>query len=117
VSVLSRLPEAPPTTLYLDAFGAFRRSRCWLAPAVDADLVRRQREVIATLAGTGAELHRHYLAGRWVPHLTVAPRLHLRDLSLVARHVYDVLPVHAVADRAAVIDTTTGEVHPLPHPV
>jgi 2'-5' RNA ligase len=115
VATLTALPQAPPTVLHLDGFGSFRRSRCWLAPAVSGELVERQHAVIEALRTVGAELHRHYLPGHWVPHVTVAPRLHLRELPLVAGHVYDVLPVRAVLERAAVIDTSTGEVHALPH--
>ena len=33
-SALTALPESEPLTLHLDGFGTFRRSRCWLAPAV-----------------------------------------------------------------------------------
>ena len=115
VAALATLAEAPPTALHLDGFGTFRRSRCWLAPAVSGGLVERQRAVVEALEGTDAELHRHYLPGHWVPHVTVAPRLHLRELPVVAGHVYDVLPVEAVLERAAVIDTSTGELHALPH--
>ena len=114
-AALAALPPSPPTELHLDGFGTFRRSRCWLAPAVTAELVVRQCAVISALGTIGTELHRHYLPGRWVPHVTVAPRLHLRELPLVAGYVYDVLPVEAVLERAAVIDTSTGTLHPLPH--
>lgn len=115
VAALAALPEAPPTAVHLDGFGTFRRSRCWLAPALTAGLVARQGAVIAALGTIGTELHRHYVPGRWVPHVTVAPRLHLHELPLVAGYVYDVLPVEAVLERAAVIDTGTGALHPLPH--
>ena len=115
VPLLGTLPEQPPLRLHLDAPGTFRRSRCWLAPAVSADLVARQEAVVAALRQTGVALHRHYEPGSWVPHLTLAPRLHLTDLPTVAAAVYDVLPVTATMTAAAVVDTSDGSRHLLPH--
>lgn len=112
---MAALPEAAPLTLYLDAFGTFRRSRCWLAPAVTPDLVARQAAVVEAVLATGADLHHHYAPGRWLPHVTLAPRLHLTDLATVASAVYDVLPIAAPVTRAALIDTSTGARSVLPH--
>jgi 2'-5' RNA ligase len=114
---LEVLPERPPVGLHLDAFGTFRRSRCWLAPAVTSGLVERQAAVAAAAIGTGAELHRLYRPGTWVPHLTLAPRLHLDQLATVAALVYDVLPIEAIGESTTLIDTSTGERHALAHPV
>lgn len=112
---LEGLPEQPPLRLELDGLGVFRRSRCWLAPALTPDLEPRQRAVAEAASATGADLHRHYLPGAWLPHVTLAPRLHLRDLPVVAGLVNDVLPINAVASTAALIDTSTGERRRLPH--
>jgi hypothetical protein len=109
--------EAVRTTLHLDAFGTFRRSRCWLAPAINAELAGRQAAVVDAVAAAGADLHKHYVPGRWIPHVTLAPRLHLTDLAAVASVVYDVLPITAVTERAVLIDTSTGERYPLDHVV
>lgn len=114
-AALAELPPAEPSELHLDALGAFRRSRCWLAPAASATLVTRQEAVVKAALGTGAELHRHYRPGAWVPHLTLAPRLHTADLPVVARIVYDVLPLSAPLTRATLIDTSTGDRHRLDH--
>lgn len=116
-AALEALPGQPPLPIRIDAFGTFRRSRCWLGPAVTPALVERQAAVVAAVAGTGADLHRHYAPGAWVPHVTVAPRLHLRDLATVAALVYDVLPIVATGVSAALIDTSTGARHTLRHPV
>jgi 2'-5' RNA ligase len=116
-SALTRLPEAPPMTLHFDGFGTFRRSRCWLAPAVSAELVAQQEAVVEATVATGADLHRHYRPGLWLPHLTLAPRLRLPDLPVVAAQVYDVLPIVARVNRTALIDTRTGKSHLLPHVV
>jgi hypothetical protein len=112
---LSDLPEQEPMTLHLDAFGMFRRSRCWLAPAASPQLVERQSATIDAVAAARADLHKHYVPGRWIPHVTLAPRLHLTDLATVASAVNDVLPITAVAERAVLIDTSTGERYPLRH--
>jgi 2'-5' RNA ligase len=112
---LTDLPAGGPTTLHLDALGMFRRSRCWLAPAVNIDLAARQEAVVAAVLSTGADLHRHYRPGAWVPHLTLAPRLRLADLSTVAAVVYDVLPVELALTQAALVDTRNGDRLLLPH--
>lgn len=114
-SALAALPAAQPMTLRFDALGTFRRSRCWLAPGVTADLVARQQAVVSAVEATGADLHHHYRPGDWVPHLTLAPRLHLTDLPTVAAAVYDILPLEATLARSALVDTSTGRHHPLPH--
>jgi hypothetical protein len=112
---LTALPARDRLELRFDAFGTFRRSRCWLAPAVTTELAERQEAVARACAATGAELHRHYVPGDWVPHLTLAPRLHLTDLATVAAAAYDVLPLVTVGTTVALVDTSTGMRHPLPH--
>jgi 2'-5' RNA ligase len=93
----------------------FRRSRCWLGLAPTSGLIDRQQAAVAAVRDAGARVHRSYEPGAWVPHLTLAPRLHLEQLAVVARHVFEVLPVEATIERAALVDTTTGTVHRLPH--
>ena len=115
LAALGRLPARKELTLHLDAFGTFRRSRCWLAPAITPDLASRQTAVADAVRSTGGLLHKHYVPGHWIPHVTLAPRLHLVDLPSVAAVVYDVLPVTARVTRAALIDTSTGDHEPLPH--
>ena len=112
---LTALSPQDPLELRFDAFGTFRRSRCWLAPAVTTELTSRQESVATAVAATGAELHRHYVPGDWVPHLTLAPRLHLTELPVVAAAVYDVLPLLTIGAGVALVDTSTGMRHPLPH--
>jgi 2'-5' RNA ligase len=112
---LGRLPVREPLTVRLDGLGVFRRSRCWLAPAIPVDLPERQAAVVAAVTATGADLHKHYRPGAWTPHVTLAPRLHLRDLATVAACVNDVLPIEGTTTRAAVIDTSTGARRSLPH--
>jgi 2'-5' RNA ligase len=111
---LATLAAVPPAPVHFDALGMFRRSRCWLAPAPTERLLRHQRDVVSAVRGTGADLHRHYEPGQWVPHLTLAPRLHLPDLPVVAARVYDVLPLHAELGRLTLVDTSTGRRHLLP---
>jgi 2'-5' RNA ligase len=110
---LSSLPAASPQVVHFDALGMFRRSRCWLVPAPTNELLSRQEAVVRATRRTGADLHRHYEPGRWVPHLTLAPRLRLADLAVVAARVYDVLPVTATLSTLTLIDTSTGTRHSL----
>ncbi|TDO52682.1 2'-5' RNA ligase [Kribbella sp. VKM Ac-2527] len=109
------LPVGEPVRLYFDALGTFRRGRAWLVPAVSADVLRRQEQVVSAVVETGADLHRHYQPGVWVPHCTIAPRVPLAKLPVLAAAVYDVLPLEVTADRAALIDSGTGELWPLSH--
>jgi 2'-5' RNA ligase len=113
-SAVRTLPDGGPVVVRFDGLGLFRRGRSWLVPAVASDLVRRQEMVVAAIAATGAELHRHYDPGAWMPHCTVAPRVSLPTLPVLAAAVYEILPLEARADRAALIDSGTGETWTLP---
>ncbi len=114
-TALVPLPEPAATPLVFDALGMFRRSRCWLLPVVTVDLLARQAAAVSAAVGTGADLHLHYRPGSWMPHLTLAPRLHLDDLPAVGRAVFEVLPLSVALTRAALVDTGTGRVDVLPH--
>ncbi|MDV2476360.1 2'-5' RNA ligase family protein [Rhodococcus zopfii] len=106
---VEQLPDGGPMVLHLDALGSFRRGRIWLAPAPTEDLLRRQHRVVEAVVATGADLHRNYRPGAWTPHCTLSPRTRLVDLPRLAAAIYDVLPVDAVVDAAALVDSTTGE--------
>jgi 2'-5' RNA ligase len=110
---LAQLPTPSPLVVHFDALGMFRRSRCWLVPAPTDELLRHQRAVFEAARRSGADNHKHYVPGRWVPHLTLAPRLHLADLPTVAGRVYDVLPLEATLSTITLIDTSTGARHRL----
>ena len=112
---VSALPDGGGVGLRFDGLGLFRRGRSWLVPAVASDLASRQEAVVAAVTSTGAELHRHYEPGAWMPHCTLAPRVPLPMLPVLAAAVYEILPLAARVDRAALIDSGTGESWPLPH--
>jgi hypothetical protein len=114
-SAVAQLPDGGPTELSFDAVGLFRRGRAWLLPAVTSNLVVRQETVVDAATATGADLHRHYRPGSWLPHCTLGPRVPLSALPVLAATVYDVLPLRARVDRAALINSATGEVWPLPN--
>jgi hypothetical protein len=110
---VERLPSGATVSLHFDALGTFRRGRSWLVPAVTSDLALRQERVVSAVVAAGAELHRHYVPGVWMPHCTVAPRVPLAALPVLAATVYDVLPLAVRADRAALVDSGTAQVWPL----
>jgi 2'-5' RNA ligase superfamily len=112
---LCALPPAEPFPLSFHGTLAFPRGRAALAPAVSADLALRQCRTVTALEATGAELHRSYQAGHWVPHVSVATRAQGATLATVVKAVADVLPLTVHVDRAALIDTATGRTWPLPH--
>ena len=112
-AVVAELPEARAERVTFAALGSFTRSRCSLVPAVSAELMARHERLVAALVAAGIKVHRHYLPGAWLPHLTLATRSQADALPRIARRVYEVLPLVAVLERAAVVDTSSGEVHPL----
>jgi 2'-5' RNA ligase len=112
---LSALPAAEPFPLSFHGTLAFPRGRAALAPAITADVALRQCRTVTALEATGAELHRSYQAGQWVPHVSVATRAQGATLATVVKAVADVLPLTVHVDRAALIDSGTGQTWPLPH--
>jgi 2'-5' RNA ligase len=114
-SALCALPAAEPFPLSFHGTLAFPRGRAALAPAVTADVALRQRRIVTSLEATGAELHRNYRAGQWVPHVSVATRAQGVKLATVAKAIADVLPLDVRVDRAALVDSATGQTWPLPH--
>ena len=114
LDALQKVRDGGPVPLRFDGLGLFRRGRSWLLPSVTADLVRRQEAVVAALASIGADLHRNYDPGAWMPHCTIAPRVPLPMLPVLASAVYEILPLEGQADRAALVDSGTGATWPLP---
>nr|PZN25527.1 MAG: 2'-5' RNA ligase [Mycolicibacterium hassiacum] len=112
-AALEDLQCGAPVELSFDGMGLFRRGRVWLVAGVGADLAARQQRVVEAVTATGADLHQHYRPGVWIPHCSLAPRATLAQLPDVAAAVMDVLPLPARLDRAALVNSSTGEVRPL----
>ncbi len=111
---LAGLPNGSPVELNFDGVGLFRRGRMWLMAGVSTDVASRQQRVVDAITTTGAELHKHYVPGAWLPHCSIAPRVPLVQLQVAASAAFDVLPLKATLDHAALVNSATGEVHPLP---
>lgn len=111
---LAAAGHGEPVQLTFDGVGFFRRGRVWLVAGVSADLVARQEHVVDLVTATGAELHKHYRPGTWLPHCSLAPRATLAQLPAVVAAVMDVLPLHATLDHAALINSATAQITPLP---
>ena len=112
---LCALPAGDPFPLTFHGTLTFPRGRAALAPAIPPDVGLRQSCTVTALEAAGAELHRNYQAGQWVPHVSVATRAPGRKLVTVVRMVSDVLPLTVRVDRAALVDSATGQTWPLPH--
>ena len=112
---LAALPPAEPFSLSFHGTLAFPRGRAALAPAITPDVARRQCRTVTALAAIGADLHRNYLPGQWVPHVSVATRAQGAKLATVVKAIADVLPLTVGVDRAALVDSATGDTWPLPH--
>lgn len=110
---LAALDPGDPVELTFDGIGLFRRGRVWLVAGVSTELVARQQRIAEALVASGADLHKHYRPGVWVPHCSLAPRATLDQLPTLAGTVMDVLPLRARLDNAALINSGTGEVTPL----
>ncbi|MGA8047772.1 MAG: 2'-5' RNA ligase family protein [Dermatophilaceae bacterium] len=114
-AVLSSLPPADPFSLTVHGAIAFSRGRVALAPAITPDLGVRQSAAVTAVETTGAELHRHYRPGDWIPHVSVVTRAHGAQLPTVVRMVSDTVPLRVRVDTAALVDSATGQTWPLPH--
>jgi hypothetical protein len=112
-AAVAGLGAVAPVELTFDGVGLFRRGRAWLLAGATAEFLRRQERVVDAVTATGAELHKHYRPGRWVPHCSVAPRAPLAQLPVLVAAIYDVLPLEARLDRVALIDSATGEFWPV----
>ena len=112
-AAVAGLGPITPVELTFDGVGLFRRGRAWLLAGAAAEFVTRQERVVEAVIGTGAELHKHYRPGRWLPHCSVAPRASLAQLPVLAAVIYDVLPLETRLDRVALIDSATGEIWPV----
>ena len=113
-AALDDLGPGSPVELSFDGMGLFRRGRTWLLAGATVDLMARQQRAVAAVTTAGAELHKHYIPGTWLPHCSLAPRVPLTQLPAVAAAVFDVLPLPAVLDHAALINSATGQISPLP---
>lgn len=110
---LAQLPPAPPPRLMLPGTLAFTRGRAAVAVAVTADIARRQEHVVDAVVEAGADLHRHYVPGRWLPHISMTTGGTADRLSLVSVLVNDALPIELHVASAALIDSGTGQLWPL----
>jgi 2'-5' RNA ligase len=111
---LASLPATEPFPMSFHGTLAFPRGRAALAPAVTHDVALRQWRTVTAVEAAGAQVHRSYRAGQWVPHVSVATRAQGTMLATVVKAVADVLPLTVRVDRAALVDSGTGETWPLP---
>lgn len=112
-AALATLPHNGGFELSFHGSVVFPRGRVALAPAFPAEVAARQQAVAEALTASGAVLHRHYLPGQWVPHVSVATRAAGAILPTVVKAVADTLPMTVRAERAALVDSSTGEMWPL----
>ncbi|ACZ31126.1 hypothetical protein Xcel_2108 [Xylanimonas cellulosilytica DSM 15894] len=112
-AAVEALPDAGPTRVRFDAVAAFRRGRMSLVPSLPSGLALRQERLVEAIGASEDALHWHYVPGVWTPHLTVATRVRLTQAPIVMEAAYEILPLAATLDRAALIDAGSGVVHPL----
>lgn len=113
LKAVASLPEGPPVPLRFDAVGLFRRRRAALIASATPALLERQRAVVEAGTGTGADLHLHYRPGVWVPHCSLSTGVRRASMADMAAAAFDILPLEATADRAALVDSGTGQRWPL----
>lgn len=113
-AAMDDLPDKGGFEVSFQGTVVFPRGRAALAPAVPADVAARQEGVAAAAIEAGGLLHRHYAPGRWVPHVSLATRATGTGLAAVVKEVADVLPLTGAVERAALVDSSTGQIWPLP---
>lgn len=112
-AAVAALGAGSPIELTFDGVGLFRRGRTWLVAGASTEFFARQQRVVDAVTATGAELHKHYVPGTWLPHCSLAPRVRTTQLPIVASAVLDIMPLRAKLERAALINSATGEQSPL----
>ena len=113
-AAVAELPDCGPFALPVHGVVTFPRGRVALAPSATAEVVRRQEQIAMAVTAAGAILHKHYEPGQWVPHCSISPDARGPELAVVAKAVMDVLPLTLYVDRAAFIDSATGEAWAIP---
>lgn len=111
---LEGLPEGEPFHCASHGSLIFPRGRVALAPSFSATVAMRQDRVVRTLLETGADLHKHYRPGMWLPHVSVATRASADQLPVIVNAVADVLPLEMHAVRTALVDSSSGRIWWLP---
>ncbi|KGN41164.1 2'-5' RNA ligase family protein [Knoellia aerolata] len=111
---LDRLPDGRRFPASVQGAVVFPRGRVALAVAVPAQVALRQHRVTSAVEATGAQLHKHYRPTSWVPHVSVVTHASAARLPVAVTTIFDVLPVTLTVAGAALIDTATGEIWPLP---
>lgn len=111
---MASVPEGGAFAAHVQGAVVFPRGRVALAVAVPVDVVRRQQLVASSVRASGAQLHRHYCPGSWIPHVSVATRAHGALLPVTVTAISDVLPVTLTVASAALVDSSTGQTWPLP---
>ena len=112
-AAVAALPQAGPVEVGVQGTVLFPRGRAAMACSVTSEVTARQERAVSALVATGAMLHRHYEPGHWTPHVSVSTGVSADEMSSVVGAVSDVLPLTLRADRAALIDTSDGQVWPL----
>jgi 2'-5' RNA ligase len=114
LEALNSLPDGGPFDLTCQGAVVFPRGRVALAASVAPEVAERQAAVARALASTGAVVHRHYEPGQWVPHISLATRATGATLPQAVTAIADTVPITLGVDRAALVDTSTGDLRPLP---
>lgn len=107
---LAGLSDGGPFDISCQGAVVFPRGRVAYAASVPPSAAARQAAVASALAATGAVLHRHYEPGHWVPHVSLATRAVGNALPRVVTAIADTVPLVLRVDRAALVDTSTGDV-------
>ena len=115
LAAVAALPVAVgPTTLHFDAVGLSAATGC-AGRSPDGPPARRQEAVVAAGVAVGADLHRYYRPGEWVPHCSLSTGVRRRDMPVMSTAAFDILPLEATVASAALVDSSTGQRWALPH--
>ena len=112
-AALVGLGSGSPVELSFDGVGLFRRGWTWLLAGASAELAARQQRVVDAIACCRRRAASTASPKLAAPLLTRA-RVSLGQLPVAVAAVFDVLPLNARLDHAALVNSATGEVCTLP---
>lgn len=113
---LEPVPFRDALQLWLPGVVSFTRGRASLVAGTDADLACRQKSVADAVMASGADLHRNYIPGRWVPHISLAVGGTAKQLPVISKVVNDAQPLTISVSSAALIDSGSGQTWEIPEP-
>jgi hypothetical protein len=102
-----------PLTVTFQHVGQFPGGVLWLGPTPTQAMLALHRDTIARLDAGGIEIWPLYRPDVWVPHCTLSMAARSAAVAKALPLCFDILPMSATLDWAAVVDHTRDQFTPL----